>query len=101
LKAIFNRWPVCITGSSELVGIETSRNNDGGARKTDGITGSSELVGIETPGNPPSFQIRDGITGSSELVGIETLSTDPSSPQASLYHRLFKADALPLRAGGD
>ncbi|HLH81532.1 MAG TPA: hypothetical protein VKV29_14765, partial [Chthonomonas sp.] len=65
------------------------------------ITGSSELVGIETCRWIRILYLKARITGSSELVGIETLSTDPSSPQASLYHRLFKADALPLRAGGD
>src|SRR5579875_264348 len=62
----------CITGSSELVGIETSKKTEE-EEKPGGITGSSELVGIETTAISASRTLwATSITGSSELVGIET-----------------------------
>ena len=67
----------CITGSSELVGIETSKKTEE-EEKPGGITGSSELVGIETTAISASRPLwATSITGSSELVGIETFGARP------------------------
>src|SRR5579875_75913 len=82
----------CITGSSELVGIETRRHISHG-RSCCCITGSSELVGIETKFISEHERLPFSITGSSELVGIETTQTDARARRQSLarYHRLFGA----------
>src|SRR5579875_836146 len=70
----------CITGSSELVGIETSKKTEE-EEKPGGITGSSELVRIETTAISASRPLwATSITGSSELVGIETTAISASRP---------------------
>src|SRR5579875_3619935 len=78
-----------ITGSSELVGIETIRVSCP-LPTFRSITGSSELVGIETSTIPIRYSRANCITGSSELVGIETpllLTLE----EEGMYHRLFGA----------